>query len=215
MTDCIPWTEYEKAFGFLAGILNNPPCTAMVSQLREGFSRPPESLPAENVHEGDARMISYFQQHAGTPLENVAEELAVDWTRLFRGLSRQAGPQPPYEGVYCEKNGIGIATLLEVKQQYQKYGLSIPEGKNNREDYLGYELDFVRHLAAKAAAAQKAQKREEEEDYRTALSEFLNSHLNWTNDFCGRAADYTRTDFYSGFLILLQDTVSEAVASCS
>ncbi|AET68154.1 putative component of anaerobic dehydrogenase [Desulfosporosinus orientis DSM 765] len=210
----LSWYEYAKAFGFLAGILNNSPHAEMVRQLRDIFSDPGNRFFHGDMHAGNKTMSAYWHQHGEKPLEKIVQELAVDWTHLFRGVNPSYGPPPPYEGVYSEKDRVGINVILDVNQEYLKYGLSIAEDKKDRGDYLGYELDFIRHLAEKAAAAREEGRRDEEEAYKTSICEFLRKHLSWTGGFCSKAADYADTDFYRGFLILLRDTVSEAAAAC-
>ena len=56
----------------------------------------------------------------------------------------------------------------------------------------------------------KGEKREEEENYRTLVSEFVHAHLSWAGDFCKKASHHATTEFYKGYVELLHATVAEA-----
>lgn len=208
------WEKYRQAFGFLAFSLNNCPNADIVRQLRDMFCGPKAAFSGENIHVANRIITDYWQERLDTPLEDVVQELATDWTRLFRGVSPGYGPLPPYGGVYCENDGIGTKTILKVNQEYLEQGLGISEEQNDRADYLGYELDFIKHLAERAATAQEQGRTEEEETYRNLICRFINEHVStWVGDFCSQAASYVRTDYFKGFLMLLDDTVAEVADS--
>ena len=212
----ISWEEIQQAFEFFAYILNNPPEEDFINQLRTQFLGPAPFSSTDDSHIGRKQISDYFNEHEDTPVHEMIQELAIDWTRLFRGLNSTYGPPPPYEGVYRIKDGIGVTIVQDVNKAYTKHGLLIGQHRD-RSDYLGYELDFMRYLSEQAIHAQEGGQIEEERSYQNDICEFLREHLSiWIGDFCARAAEHAQTSFYSGFLLLLQETVADVTFSlCS
>lgn len=208
--------EVQQAFQFLAYVLNNPPEENFVNQLRKQFLSPVSLSSADTFHIGRKQIFDYFQEHQHASVDEMVQDLAVDWTRLFRGLNAAYGPPPPYEGVYKAGDGIGATIVQDVNKAYSKYGLSILGQHRDRSDYLGYELDFIRHLSEQAIHAQQSDQLEKEKLYQNDMCEFLKDHLSvWVGNFCTRAAAYAQTSFYRGFLLLLQETVADVTANLS
>ena len=78
--------------------------------------------------------------------------LAVDWTRLFRGVQPGYGPPPPYEGLWrgCDP----LVALQAVARVYREQGVGPAGGSaGNRLDYLGLELDYLRYVCEQQALA--------------------------------------------------------------
>lgn len=212
----ISWFEVQQAFQFLAYVLNNPPDENFIDQIRKQFISPESLSSTDTFHIGRKQISDYFQEHQHTPVHEMVQELAVDWTRLFRGLNAAYGPPPPYEGVYKAGDGIGATIVQAVNNAYSKHELSILRQHRDRSDYLGYELDFIRYLSEQALHAQQSDQIEKEKLYQNDMCEFLKEHLSvWIGNFCARAAAYAQTSFYSGFLLLLQETVTDVTANLS
>lgn len=125
--------------------------------------------------------------------ESASMALRVDWTRLFRGLSPNYGPKPPYELVY-EPHSDEISGLLSLKQLYNNAGLDIAEDAHNRPDYLGFELEFAAYLL----------EHEGETELGTTYSQFCEQHLSWIRAFCNEAKPFAKTAFYSWHLEALE-----------
>jgi TorA maturation chaperone TorD len=210
------WEEYARAFTFLADILNTPPNANITRKNKElfcGSDNPPMEI---NSHVGYQAIAAFFQNNMNVSIEKLVQDLAADWTRLFRGVSQRYGPPPPYEGVYRKKDEVGAEIILEVKRIYSEHGLSISDEGRDRFDYLGYELDFMKYLSEHVALAIERGQKKEEENYRDAFCRFMSQHLStWVGDFCAQAAKYTQTPFYSGVLMLLEDTIANATAICN
>jgi TorA maturation chaperone TorD len=203
------WKEYQRAFGFLAFILNNVPNEAIVHQLRNIFCHPERTPFQKNTPCAYSIMADYFNNHLETPFKEVVQELAVDWTRLFRGVNPSYGPPPPYEGVYRTKDGFGIDIISELNKEYLKYGLASKE-KYGRSDYLGYEMELLSCLAERAAIAKEQCIIEQEDEYRNSICTFINNHLlNWVSHFCLQASKKAQSQFFLGYLSLLDDTIKE------
>ena len=139
------------------------------------------------------------------PDEEVIVELSVDRTGILRATGH-TNLKPPYEGLYKNDKNIG-ASALEVKNCYRKAGLLPDETIPEPLDYLCVELDFMKNLC-----------RREQEQWSSAVDatetvaneeKFLREHLgSWVGEFCSQAEKHALTDFYRGFLVILDAVVS-------
>jgi len=202
-------------YSFLANLFNQRPNLEFVKRLRElgpdGFSFDvgQGEISAEVKH-GLQEMASFIDETQGWSEDKVEQELAVDWTRLFRGVSPGYGPPPPYEGVYSEGVGSPADVLQAIVQVYHKYSVDVDEKAANRPDYFGIELDFLRHLSESEARAWEEEDEQKALGYQTAQQEFLSNHLGkWAGKFCERALEEAKTEFYRGFLRLTQSVLKE------
>ena len=153
-------TVRDKAgmFGFLASVFNHRVDSDFIHRLRGGGIRSllvddrPESISSD-IKLGLDEMSGFIQAaHGKTDIET-EQELAVDWTRLFRGVNPEYGPPPPFEGLYV-KGGTNSPEVLEaVLRCYRENGFSPDPDFQNRPDYIGMELDFLGLLSEREAEA--------------------------------------------------------------
>ncbi len=188
--------EIADLYGLLGAILNNSPDETTVKNLRACFLDNSNDLPEE--------MALFWSERANVSDAEIARELAIEWTRLFRGLSIQLGPPPPYTGVYISEDGTGIEIISAVKKAYRTEGL-INNGKyQDRADYLGFELEFMAHLAKLAADAYDNNEPEKADEYRKKLNNFTEKFVSpWIDEFIDKALAYAQTSFFKGYLKLL------------
>ena len=206
------WQEYSQAFAFLARIINYPPDIEMIEELQELSFESDVSQNDLDTHPAYQSITGYFEDKKEISMDELLRQLSVDWTRLFRGVSKGYGPPPPYEGIYREKDGLGLKIIQEVEQAYLKYGLVISGEQRDRPDYLGYELNFAKFLCEQIAQAIENDMPEEER-YRLDFYDFVTEHLSaWVGDFCAIGEEHAKTPFYSAVLMLLNDTVSDVAA---
>jgi TorA maturation chaperone TorD len=213
MIESKSWQEYGKAFEFLARIINYPPDTESIREFKEIFSEPDDSQVHSDAHPAYKTIAAYFNTKKDVVMDDLLQELSVDWTRIFRGVSPGYGPPPPYEGVYREKSGVGADLIQKIYKEYMKQGLVISGDRRDRPDYLGYELDFLKFLCEQAAKAAENNHKKEVENYRKEFNRFVSEHLStWVGDFCTQAEEHVQTPFYSAVLMLLNDTISDVAA---
>lgn len=206
-------------YSFLANLFNQRPDLELVRRLREmgpeGFSiGASQAEISSEVEEGLQEMASFIDDTQGQPEEQVEQDLAVDWTRLFRGVSPSYGPPPPYEGVYIEGAGSPSDILQAIMQVYHKFSVDVDEKAANRPDYIGIELDFLRYLNESEAGAWQEGDEEKALDFQGAQKDFLSRHLGrWAEKFCDRAMEEAKTGFYRGFIRLTRAVLKEEIAS--
>jgi TorA maturation chaperone TorD len=172
------------------------------------------------MNEGLRLIEEFVTKSKGHQQSGLAEELGVDWTRLFRGLKRGYGPPPPYESVYREgSEQDGRQTIGDVTKTYREVGAGMGDQSGQRADYIGIELDFMRYLTEKETEGWKKL------DYREALKcltsekDFLAKHImQWVQKFCDTVLTEARTDFFRGvarltigFLMLEEENINEYI----
>ena len=136
--------QRAELFNFLAALLNARPDENLVFRLRaiqpgEFFDRLAGDGRDGCVAEGLQAIAEWVYATAGRDVEAVNTQLAVDWTRLFRGLRPGYGPTPPYESLYTG-DGKGARVIGEVMNAYRRNGAALEESIHNQADYLGLEL---------------------------------------------------------------------------
>lgn len=148
---------------------------------------------------------AYRSIAANRPPAQILEEMAVDRTGILRGTGHW-DLKPPHEGLYSGKENAGDC-LLEIKRCYRKAGLMPEDQVNEPPDYLCIELDFMRQLCLRE---QKQWKNNGDVAETIAQEDsFLANHLGtWVGAFCDQAQRHARTDFYRGFVMVLDAFVA-------
>ncbi len=205
----------SQVYGFLATAYNCLPDDQFVRSLSDpelaafvASSAEAEDLDEES-REGWRLIDSFSRASRDRSEEEIKTELAVERTRLLRGIKRGYGPPPPYEGVYAEtaQEALGLA-MVNVRNFYAESGVVLPEEAHDQPDFIGFELDFMRFLTAKEAGAWT------ECDLREALAvaekeqAFLEKHINtWVPRFCDLMFKEAQWDFYKGIALLTKGFV--------
>ncbi len=189
-------------YAFLAGLFLTPippDGQEFVRQLVDRLQQLPEPERSDPLGEGTDLLRGFAASADVNDLGRLQLRLAVERTRLFRGVDRERGPAPPYESVYrptAETNG----RLVDVVAAYREAldDLSLPEGE--RADYLGVELQFMAELCARETAAPEGERPAIwQREYR-----FLKEHLlAWVPQYCTQMLNAAESDFFRGIALLL------------
>lgn len=196
----------SRVYGFLAAVYNRSPD----HQFAEGVSSADlgsflaslaerEGLP-QDVREG-VRLIERFSRASkGKPVDEVRTELTVERTRLLRGVRPDHGPPPPYESLYRGSEGQAETRVsAAVAREYAQAGVALADGMREQPDYVGLELDFMRHLTEKEAEAWAKNEPDEAETYLDLEQAFLREHIvRWIPRFCDVVIEQADLDFYRG-----------------
>jgi putative dimethyl sulfoxide reductase chaperone len=196
----------SQVYGFLATAYNRLPDDQFAQSLSgpelASFLASVEETEdmAGDMREGWRMINSFIHASQGRPVEELKTELAVERTRLLRGIKPGYGPPPPYEGVYAPtaQDALGQA-MLSVKNVYAESGVVLPEEIRDQPDFIGFELDFMRYLTEKEARAWA------DGDFKEAITiaqkeqAFLDGHINtWVPGFCDVMFEEAQLDFYRG-----------------
>ena len=161
----------------------------------------------QDIAEGASLMRGYIDATRDLDIADLAERLGVDRTRLYRGVSPNYGPAPPYESLWGDAPQ-GIETLQYLAQTYRLGGFTLKEDTRERLDYIGLELDYMAHLARKEVSALEAQDADVARGAQELQEVFVQEHLGrWVPLYVAKALDYAETDFYRGHLHMLNGFV--------
>jgi TorA maturation chaperone TorD len=205
-------------FGFLASIYLNAPTTELANRLLEGkltASFKPVALVDEvsvDIKDGFQVLGRFMTNIHDKSVNALAEELAVEWTRLFRGVKRGYGPPPPYESVYGETQRTMGRPATEISNLYAEAGAGLSKTLHELPDYIGVELDSLRFMCAKEADAWNTNRIEESTGMLQLEAKLLKEHLAvWVTKFCDVAFEEAKNDFYRAVLKITKGVVlSEA-----
>jgi len=200
--------EEAGMYGFLAALFNQPPDAGLVRRLRTiGVASLLENCAdlEPTARQGLQEIDDYVAQSLGDPEDEMATALAVDWTRLFRGIRPGYGPPPPYEALYRSDISNPLELLQAIMAWYRHYNLAAAPDQLNRPDYLGLELGFLSHLAEIEAQAWEQGDQAAAQELRKQSDRFYVEHLScWAPAFCQTALPHCQTGFYRGLIHLTQ-----------
>lgn len=205
-------------YGFLASLFNQRVSAQFVRRLKGGgVDIILADVNSENllpdIRQGVNAIVRFVQYAGNLTDKEVEQELAVDWTRLFRGVSPKYGPPPPYEGIYLEGGGGTEKIMQDVCRYYSENGLTINETFQNRPDYIGIELDFLNYLSEREVNAMESGNDNRASECQRAARMFLLEHLGkWCGKFCDLAVIHAKTDFFRGLLNVTKGVVSNEMA---
>ena len=102
-------------------------------------------------------------------------------------------------------SNVDMLPLTSVIKAYAEEGLVLPRDRYDQPDYIGFELDFMRHLCAKESAAWQAGDTAAALAYLNKEHAFLNEHVaRWVPRFCDEMVKDARLDFYLGVARLIR-----------
>jgi len=160
------------------------------------FLKQHEALQYSIITKG-IQQISGYLENSVTEKDRQIEALAVDRTNLFRVPPNTTGFKLPYEGQY-QKEMKSSSSLLRLTNAYKKAGF-VPMGKESL-DFFCVELDFMRMLSQRIA-----ENPAEAQPVLSLQKNFLEAHLGkWICIYTEEAAPHAHTDFYRGWLMMLQ-----------
>ena len=193
---------------FLIEVFWDAPSETFVSNLLDGDVEIPADEVNEPLDEGFALLESFVEANRGRPVEEVREELVVEYTRVF------VGPRPPvlaHETYYRDDTECVGEGLAAVEASYAAAGWTPPENYGEENDFVAIELTFLRNLIER-------QRRGAEETFgyeRVFLDEHL---LRWADAMYTDLEVETDVDLYraagaifTGFVAFEDELVAQMV----
>ncbi|MEK7847747.1 MAG: molecular chaperone TorD family protein [Chloroflexota bacterium] len=121
-------------------------------------------------------------------------ELAVEYTRLFRGpVKAQAYP---YESMYTDGEVLG-RSALDVMREYEQAGVGVSAEFKDLPDHIAAELEFMHYLCAREFEAGQAQDWEEAARFHRIGRSFVKDHLaRWVPAFADCISQHATSHFY-------------------
>ncbi|MBI4184122.1 MAG: molecular chaperone TorD family protein [Proteobacteria bacterium] len=194
----------SQNYWLLARLFATPPDEALVIELR-GAMRAGAPAGREPLS-GDLAALR-LALGGGDPA-GLAARLAVEYTRLFRGLKEGHGPAPPYESVHRESRLMGETTLA-VMRAYNEAGFGTIDSALGPQDHIGAELRFMSMLCFDEGSAWDTGTSREAVVILGRERRFLDEHLlRWVPDYCRVLAKESREPAYAAIASLAGQEVS-------
>ena len=184
-------------YGFLAGLYRQEPTVAVLRRMQE-----PDFLEAEV-----AAGISLSNTLTGNLEEELLEDLAVEYTRLFIGPGKHISP---YAAIYTGGDGSSLwnSATTSVQNFIRAAGFDYRPDFRDLPDHISVELEFMQHLTAREAAAWGKGDLEGAKRLRRLEARFLTEHLaNWIPAFCERITVEANHPFYRALAGLTQGVI--------
>jgi TorA maturation chaperone TorD len=181
-------TARSQVYGLLAAVFRAEPDEGLIEDLRG--SRFAGAFASLDTDFGDD-----FQQTTG---EELRENLAVEFTRLFMGPGEHISP---HESVFVDMDGdaggLYGAKTVEVKKFIEATGLSYDEAFTGLPDHVSVELEFMGKLAG-FESEKWANGEEDAARYCLSVQKmFAEKHLLWwIPEFCARVITEANLSFY-------------------
>ena len=186
--------ERGNLYGFLAAVYRAEPTVELLRQLKE----PPvlDALAGAGASlDGDI---------LGSPETQLAEELAIEYTRLFLGPGKHVSPHgsvhmPGEDGLLWRDSTVAAKMFME------SLGVNLDPEYTGLPDHISVELEFMQKLAQAEARAWHTGDRAKATSYRLIEKEFLDNHLSkWVPVFCDKLKMQVAFSFYREMAKLLE-----------
>lgn len=129
------------------------------------------------------------------------DEVRQEYQRLFIG----PGPLPaaPWESVYLSEDHITLDEhTLAVREFYRRWGYEVSNVKQDPDDHIGLELEFMALLINTSLGNIHPDKQQKLIEILDAQRTFLNNHLFcWVKPFCSKLAENTKHPLFSGIAL--------------
>jgi TorA maturation chaperone TorD len=190
----------SKTYWFLSSFYLIKPDRTFLEDLRHGMA----VLDEQSDHDFARGLKTLGDALNGSDTEQLAGRLAVEFTRLFRGIKEGYGPPPPFESVYRESGLIGEITLAVITR-YHEAGFGAIDESTGPQDHIGVELKFMSLLCYKERNAWAQEQTDEAIVSLKLQKRFLDEHLLcWVPSYCRRIQEETKESFYSGVAMLTE-----------
>jgi len=175
-----------------------------------------------SVGEGETEIgegYALLERFVAATTESTLTDLAVDYARIFLGVSRGSAAFP-YESVYTSESRMFMQESRdEVLTVFRAEGLDRAEDFNEPEDHIALEFEFMAFLSQKTIDALQEGEDEDVVRYLEKQNAFLEEHiLTWVPDFCRDVDRFAKTDFYKaaakitqGFLDIEKAVIGELI----
>jgi TorA maturation chaperone TorD len=143
--------------------------------------------------------IQFGDDFLNRPEEDLTEDLAVEFARLFLGPGRHISP---HESVHStpedgEQPRLWSDSTVKVKNFIESTGLNYDPGYTGLPDHISVELEFMELLARRE---EQAWSEDDEEGAWSCLDmerRFLEEHLiSWVPTFCDKVMAAAELSFY-------------------
>lgn len=194
------WVEtliaHELTYNFLSKVFYEPPSRELIDTLAAEALF--DSFPLETDQAEAENGLRILRDFCATWNADQFEALQHDYRKLFIGPGHLLAA--PWESVYTSPDHLLFdAQTLQVRREYQRFGMPIPKLHNEPDDHLGLELRFIVHLCGIGIGAVEQEQPEVLDAALVEIRSFLNNHLlKWAPDCLNLVIEKAQSDYYRG-----------------
>lgn len=177
--------ERSHIYGFLAHLYSKEPSQEFIQSVKDRHFL---SL----LKELGIELGNNFED---TPLGELVDELAVEYTRLFIGPGKHIYP---YESAYCNgKGGVFGNTTFDIKNLIESCGLRYKSDFHGDFDHVSIELEFMEKITEAETEARKEKDSKKIIEFLKFERQFLDEHLvRWIPEFADNVIQQANLNFY-------------------
>lgn len=133
------------------------------------------------------------------PVDEIAEDLAIEYTRLFIGPGHRISP---HESVHLDmgrasENMLWSRQTVAVKRFIEATGLQYDDAFSGLPDHISAEFEFMANLAERESRSWQEGDEEDASWFSETEQRFLREHLlAWVPRFCERVIAMAELPFY-------------------
>jgi DMSO reductase family type II enzyme chaperone len=143
-----------------------------------------------------------MNEYLQNPENELLEDLAVEYTRLFLGPGKHVSP---HESVHHQREDgqwgkLWGASTAEVKKFIETTGLGYSDDFKGMPDHITVELEFMQQLTLREEQALKEEDADKATAFRNVEKKFIEEHLvRWVPSFCEQVIQEAELPFYRSF----------------
>lgn len=196
-------------FTFLSQVFYKELTEEAIAELAEG--QWPENTGNEALDRGYNLLRRYFKFSAG----DRRSQLAVEYARIFLAagvFSQERRSAVPYESVFTSEEHVMMGgTRDDLIDWFIQDGFKVNPDLHEPEDHISFELEYLAHMNAKAAALIRDGRNLDAIKNVKRQRRFIEQHLlNWIGQLQEAAEEYAKTTFYTGMLKVCQGALEQA-----
>lgn len=167
----------------------------------------PFTEESESIREGSETVFMYLQDPELLEKDNI-DQLAADFANLYYGPGSLKAP--PWESVYLSDKGLVFQDeTIEVRKEYMRNNLLPEKYKDEPDDHIALELDFMAHLSTTTSKNLREENFREAKKYLKKQYDFLKNHLSlWVGRFSKNTVKNARLDYLRGMAQMLDGFIS-------
>jgi len=181
--------QRSNIYGFLARVFRKELTLDMIARIKSPDFR--EVLSDMKVKLGD----EFYSE----PDEDLIENLAIEYTRLFLGPGKHISP---HESIHYERDdgdwgSLWGASTVEVKKFVESLGLEYKETDRSIPDHISVELELMQKIIEKEKQAWSENNGKDALHYLKIEHLFMKDHLSkWIYQFCDKVIADAELSFY-------------------
>ncbi|UCH93166.1 MAG: molecular chaperone TorD family protein [Candidatus Aminicenantes bacterium] len=196
--------QRSSIYGLLSLLYSREPDVNLLSCLRE-----------QNLldHLIEAGMTLNKQEFTTAPVEEVRENLAIDYTSLF--IASTGKRIPLNESIHHQQEGHfwGHSTV-EVNDFIRFLGMTIDNDWTGFPDHIAVEFEVMKKLVESEQVALEQNNQDRAKKCRKLQREFLDGHIShWVPQVCERIIHQAQTSFYKELAALTKDFIEHECQS--